>query len=208
MTGEKEKFNKSTSRQVHKVKEILVHEEFWYYLRNDADLAIIVLEKDVTFSRSVRPVCLPNRNALLPRNGELISWNGDNSTRKSRLPIFTRDECVRNEPSIVNVLYERNFCAGKKGVYVTMADAGHGFYVKINEKYYLRGFVSAYRTDKLSDLAVYVDIYKFRKFLNHNNVTNIDLNNIDQNTDDCGTTSKNLGFVSNGLETRRGDYPW
>lgn len=167
-----------TGRVVADVKKIIIHDDFkpGYF---DADLAILVLKENVKFNDYIRPVFLPNEYIASKTNGELISWSARdlNDTRISdlatrvHLSILPHVECIKKEPASMYLLNNRTFCTGEEGVYLTKGEAGHGFYIKHNGKYYLRGLASATSCNSCH-LAIYTDIYKHMHFLDENNATN------------------------------------
>lgn len=74
---------------------------------------------------------------------------------------------------MIIVAWPQSFCAEKRGVGICRGDSGSGFYVKNDEKVYLRGLVSSavVRDCSQGNLALYSDVYEYLSFVR--NVSNL-----------------------------------
>lgn len=141
----------------------------------DGDIAYLRLAQPITYSDYIRPICLPKSDVLSIGNGDVVGWGvvDDNGMiadfpREVNLPIINEIECLRKDRGLIDVIWPDSFCAGKQYAGVCKGDSGSGFYVQINNKFYLRGIVSSSTKKKCSqtDLAIYTDVYKYLGFIN------------------------------------------
>ncbi|KAG5670253.1 hypothetical protein PVAND_000530 [Polypedilum vanderplanki] len=164
--------------------EIHVHEK-WdpYQVSYDYDIAIMVLEKRLEFTEFIKPIKIThtNKNIKDYLKGIVIGYGQsenaayENIPKKISIPIVSNEECSRF-PRLMAISSARMFCAGKiDGVTgPCLGDSGHGFFVKIDQEYYLRGLVSATLTKKkdgtcnLNKYALYTDVSKYIEWIKMN----------------------------------------
>lgn len=150
---------------------------------NDADIAVIVTTKSISYNSFVRPICLwpsssmaQNIEEIVGRTGTLIGWGqprltiGPNILRKVQMPIVSKSNCF--DRSILTP-ETRAFCAGSRdGNGPCNGDSGSGLALWQNGAWFLRGIVSAAIGDpilnrcELNTFVIFTDITKFRQWIN------------------------------------------
>ncbi|KAJ6635546.1 Platelet glycoprotein V [Pseudolycoriella hygida] len=165
------------------VTEIIVHPDWKTYGDSfDADLAILVLSENVSFSNFIQPICLPVDDvvvdgALIDVRGTVVGWGlTENNTHYNDVPkkaeamAISNTLCYRTEPEIITSSSLRSFCA--KGVDGTpnKGDSGGGFFVVSQGTWIQYGIVSAVRTSEtgyadLNSLSIYVNIKSFKSWI-------------------------------------------
>ena len=152
----------------------------------DADVAVLILDQDVTFNMYIQPICMTSTD---PRMTEgIVVGNGksgekeiyENIPKNLKMPIQT-DEICMNKDSFFKILSSgRTFCAGSAdGNGVCSGDSGSGFVVKIGIAYYLLGIVSVSLGDPMlgcdvNSYAVFTDASKFVDWINRIPIINED----------------------------------
>lgn len=164
------------NRQTINVNEIKLNGDWDPFAPTfSGDVAYLRLAKSVNYDDYIRPICLPKREVLDAKNGDVVGWGvvDDYNTisdtpREVNLPIVNNIECLQKEPGLLQVAWKDSFCAGRSNVGVCRGDSGSGFYVEKDGKFYLRGIVSSATKKKCSqtNLAIYTDIYKYLSFIN------------------------------------------
>lgn len=86
---------------------------------------------------------------------------------KVEIPINDIENCTLHNPFISNIIWNKSFCAGKKGTGVCVGDSGSGLYVQIENIYYFRGIVSSGRDQTCGQTteAVFSDIIEYEDFI-------------------------------------------
>lgn len=134
-----------------------------------ADIAIITLNKEVEFTRSIRPICLwrsdSNIKNIVGKEGEVAGW-GITSTlsrptelRKVKIPVVSQENCLFSHKNLIDLTSNMTFCAGNKdGTGPCRGDSGSPFMMVRNNQWILRGIVSrSLKDEKMScDLSQYV----------------------------------------------------
>ncbi|XP_070493732.1 uncharacterized protein [Chironomus tepperi] len=161
-----------------RIIEIIVHEDWDPNVeRYDADIAILVFEKEVQISNFINIVCLPKyfrSNSL--ESGEVVGWGVSERTRISENEVIPRKVKIGKPPSNENCFYdesylaqlssERTYCAGGKNAGPCFGDSGGGFYVRTSSGWHIQGLVSAtvlttnYTCDS-GKYALYTNVAKF-----------------------------------------------
>lgn len=166
------------------VDEINLHPD---YLSNkhstifDADLAILVTKEHITFSTTIKPICLwptsvDSTISIIGTNGTLVGWGQpyenieENVPRKLTLPVVRNQRCF---PAEKPVNAKRVFCAGteRPGYSPCNGDSGSAFAVWANGAWFLRGVVSAALGDPilnqcdLNTFVIFTDIIHFRAWI-------------------------------------------
>lgn len=73
-----------TGSKSHLVQEIVMNPE-WKYDQDtfDADIAILILEDELTFNSFVRPVCLPSKSSIVVTGtGSVVGWGATSSSER------------------------------------------------------------------------------------------------------------------------------
>lgn len=145
----------------------------------DADLAVLVLEDEILFSRYVKPVCLwwP-LDDLIIKKGIVTGWGeSENASREFEpiprqlnVPIHTNEECFLDHKQLVDISSRRTFCAGSgTGDGTCFGDSGNGLFFLHDNVFHLKGIVSsAYVLNSKCNLnvySVYTNVLKFRSWI-------------------------------------------
>lgn len=168
-----------SDRKVKKVKEIIIHNDYEpnSNLRYTGDIAVITLYEKVTFTDYILPVCIfdHEENQFDYKNhksGIITGWGKTLSSRNKfsnvpneiTVPITDDGSCYRHDPRLAGIAWDKSFCAGSEGESTCPGDSGSGFYVKIGNKFYLRGLVSsAINQGGCSGdyLVIFTDVFKY-----------------------------------------------
>ncbi|TKS83682.1 Transmembrane protease serine 2 [Collichthys lucidus] len=133
------------------VEQIINHEDYAPHT-NDNDVALLKLHTPLTFSATVKPVCLPNVGVDLSpeRQAWITGWGALRSSGRSpdtlnqaQVTIYSRETC--NRPDILNgEVTEAMICAGKLqgGVDTCQGDSGGPLVVKEGNVWWLVGDTS------------------------------------------------------------------
>jgi len=136
-----------------KVKSIHIHPDWNVNVHiYDADIAVLELEDEIQFNEFIHPICLalPQSAPAYATNGTAVGFGRTETGRTSNvaqkldLPISNYHTCTRKSSRHRELVGSRSFCGGPAGGRgVCDGDSGSGLYVMHNEKFYLRGIVSA-----------------------------------------------------------------
>jgi Trypsin len=178
----------SKSRGWH-IEEIFLHAD-WNALDEafEADIALLKHRELIAFSDSIKPICLwtaEKRDDF--EKGVVISWtepdedepgywnyNHDllhNYPQRYIMPIRSNAECFRSQPRFKKIAGERSYCAGglNSGACLEVGNSGASMAVEIEEKYFLRGIVSASFIDIAGcdnvTFTLFTDVLKFEAWI-------------------------------------------
>ncbi|CAL4063691.1 unnamed protein product, partial [Meganyctiphanes norvegica] len=135
----------------------IIHPGYNKALSHD-DIALITLERNVTFNKNILPVCLPLReplkNSLFEgQRMDIVGWGDtDESNRKStqvpletKVTVTTHDKCKQAYSTVTNVdVSQKQICANDKGRDSCQGDSGGplNYYDSNTDQIYLAGIVS------------------------------------------------------------------
>ncbi|CAJ1064567.1 transmembrane protease serine 2 [Xyrichtys novacula] len=134
-----------------RVRKIINHEKYDSDT-NDNDIALLRLDSPLTFSSSVKPVCLPSAGVDLSpeRQAWVTGWGALRSSgpspdklNQAQVTIYSRETC--NQPRILDgAITETMICAGKLegGVDSCQGDSGGPLVVKQGGLWWLAGDTS------------------------------------------------------------------
>lgn len=158
--------------------EIKIHDDWNPNVeRYDADIAVLILDEDVHFSRYISPICIWNSTAYPDvHEGFIAGWGRSdeethgNTPRELKAPIIDNEDCFLSNTRIAEISSRRTFCAGSaNGTGVCHGDGGSGFFIRHNNIFYLHGIVSASLTYRwrcdVTSYAVFTSIPKFRPWI-------------------------------------------
>jgi len=148
----------------------------------DADIAVMVLETEVTFSRHIQPICLIDSNSSLATRteGVVVGYGKDEDPQKLhlnipksiKLPIHQNEDCFLKNYELARFSSNRTFCGGNgNGTGICQGDSGSGLVVTDGTAYYLRGIVSAslnnmtYGCD-VDTYSIFTNVLKFTDWIN------------------------------------------
>ncbi|KAL7011478.1 hypothetical protein ACKWTF_014276 [Chironomus riparius] len=149
-------------------------------VKYDADIAVLRLNEDVSFSTYIQPVCLASLSMSLSpfKNGIVVgfgksetSYSHENVPIKANTPIRSAQDCYNEFPSILNIASRRTFCGGyANGTGACTGDSGSGLTVVQDEVHYLRGIVSASLKDEtygcdLNSYSIFTDLKFYLNFI-------------------------------------------
>uniref|UniRef100_A0A672KAA1 Suppressor of tumorigenicity 14 protein homolog n=1 Tax=Sinocyclocheilus grahami TaxID=75366 RepID=A0A672KAA1_SINGR len=155
------------------LKQIIPHKNYNSHTY-DNDIALMELDSPVTFSATIRPICLPTATDVFPA-GETVSISGWGATReggsgatvlqKANVRIINSTVC---DELMNGQITSRMTCAGvlSGGVDACQGDSGGPMSILSNERMYLAGVVSwgdgCARRDKPG---IYTNMPKFRAWI-------------------------------------------
>lgn len=101
------------------VSDIFVHPDWDVYASTfDADIAILVLSENVTFTYDIQPVCMPAEGVKDNVEGIVVGWGLRENLIKADIPRQTsvraikETHCFREGDGIAPFTSARTFCAG------------------------------------------------------------------------------------------------
>lgn len=166
--------------QLNEVASIFVHNEYMKKEASfDADVAVVLLKTRVQYNEYIRPICLwdepSNINELEGTEGTVVGWGRDgegnivtSEPRKVDVPIVSEAACLRASDTFRYITSNRTFCAGgRDGRGPCNGDSGSGMTMRRNNRWVLRGIVSAALADpvmntcNLQEFVVFTDASKF-----------------------------------------------
>lgn len=158
--------------------EILLHPD-WNpnNQKYDADIAAIILDDEVPYTKYIRPVCLPP-NEIVAKEGYVIGWGKSEDTTKEhenipkqiKIPIHPNEHCFLESPEFTKISSKRTICGGARdGIGPCLGDSGSGLIVKNGNVFYLKGLVSASLTNQgqcdVTNFALYTNVEKFLSWI-------------------------------------------
>lgn len=119
-----ETFNSDRNHIISSVTQFIIHPQ-WKPEddRYDADIAIAVLTRTVTFSKFIKPICLWTATTsyadLVGRKGIVAGWGKTEfqaaSTAQPKwaeIPVVNELTCLRSNVAFSSLTSDRTFCAG------------------------------------------------------------------------------------------------
>jgi secreted trypsin-like serine protease len=167
------------------VNQFFIHPN-WDYKndRYDADIAMVILTKKITFSKFIQPICLwtatNSFEDLIGKSGTVAGWGktefkaiSSNAPKYTELSVVKEGTCLRSHTTFSKITSERTFCAGNQDDETgpCTGDSGGGFIVKYANKWFLRGVVSASIYDPYlgtcdtRNYAIFTDTTQFLKWI-------------------------------------------
>lgn len=140
------------------------------------DIGLIRLNASVTFNKYVQPICLLTSDQEF-FNGSIAGWGVKIDERElSDVPItvdltFSKlEQCVKDNSGLSSVAWNDSFCFKKQNnmdIGSCRGDGGSGIFVKVEDRFYLKGFKSWRLTDHCSENSqiLSIDIFKYFNFI-------------------------------------------
>lgn len=166
--------------QIAYVEAVFPHNEYVHEDDlNDADLAVLLLKKELIFNDHVVPICLwqgeNDLRRIIGQEGYLAGW-GVTEKGVTTVPTYIKTTIVSRRQCNLNLerVYPGNariFCGDGMGSSPCNGDSGSGLVLKRGNQYYLRGIVSRGLVDPrtlkcdVTKYTVYTDIALFRFWL-------------------------------------------
>jgi secreted trypsin-like serine protease len=167
------------------VKKIYVHSTWNPQVEKyKGDIAILMLDEQVTFSSYVQPVCLPKLGSDMKdvTEGVIVGFgksessiSHENEPKKAFTPIQKSEECFSKFPNLAGISSVKTFCAGNaNGTGSCTGDSGGGLTVVNHGRHFLRGIVSAslYATKYGCDVNSYAIFTDMRFYLSFVKIPN------------------------------------
>lgn len=147
----------------------------------DADIAILITEQKVKFSRFIKPICIQSSTSLADATGFTAGWGKNEYGKRGSepteviMPIIENGyQCLVQNPTLSRYSSLRTFCAGtRNGTGPCTGDSGGGLYVynEYRRRFYLQGIVSAglidFKTNTcdLNNYVLYTNMNDFHDWL-------------------------------------------
>lgn len=165
------------------VTEIHVHPEWDPYFTPtyDADVAILVLSHSISFTKYIRPICIPTDSthidsATIDINGTIIGWGLSKNTnlndvpRQASIQALNDTFCYKVDSGMASFSSSRTFCGGVGDGIPELGDSGGGFYVFSKNAWVQYGIVSGIRTNEtghviMDSFSIYTNVKAFRKWI-------------------------------------------
>lgn len=150
--------------------------------RYDADVAVLVLSENVTFTTHIKPVFLPPHNVILKASnidvrGTIVGWGfGENATiheeipRQADIATYNHSYCFLTYDNIAPLSSTRTFCTGSEEGSPNEGDSGGGFFVCYYDVWTQYGIISSTVRDSKGILArtsvgVYTNVRSFQDWI-------------------------------------------
>jgi secreted trypsin-like serine protease len=162
----------------YSVQTIILHTEWQWDVKVNgsfhADIAIIVTNQIIKFSRYIQPVCLPQQSsAEVVGEGTISGWGQSRyderhatTPNELNVPIVNAHYCLVRFPKLALIAWTTLFCAGyeNQGKGACVGDSGGGFYSlePARSSWIVRGIISG----SLKDQNGQCDVNAFQLFTN------------------------------------------
>lgn len=137
------------------VSTLIVHDDWMAGDDVDADIAIAVLTKTISYTKFIKPICLwtstSSYDDVIGSKATIAGWGKTGKDLLSTdhpnyvvVPIVELEECKSSHDFFNEIASDRTFCAGDLKVNQSpcSGDSGGGLIVKSGRKWFLRGLVS------------------------------------------------------------------
>ncbi|KAL7034191.1 hypothetical protein ACKWTF_007887 [Chironomus riparius] len=149
----------------------------------DSDIAAVVLLRTIQFTNFIQPICIwssthsysdmINQQGIVAGYGKTeFTITASDKPYWTELPVVDERSCLESNSVFIKITSRRTFCAGNRdGRGPCNGDSGGGFIMKSNNKWYLRGIVSAALFDKemymcdTKNYAVFTDVAIFKDWI-------------------------------------------
>lgn len=107
------------------VSQFVVHPD-WRYSdkRYDADIAIAILVRTVSFNKFVKPICMWSGSSyedLVGRRGTIVGWGkteysavASDKPKWAEITVVSAATCLRSNSAFNKLTSDRTFCAGER----------------------------------------------------------------------------------------------
>lgn len=171
--------------QQRSVEKIFVHPDWKVFSdKFDADLAVFVLDELVEFTKFIRPICLPNDNAVINGvEGFIVGWGLAENTKIDKHEAIPRQAvtnslndtfCFTTNHLVASISSSRTFCGGGEingnSASPNKGDSGGGFFVLSQSVWVQYGIISAAISDSTgrvnaNSISVYTNVRLFRSWI-------------------------------------------
>lgn len=165
------------------IEDIRIHPDWDPYFTSDfnADLAILVLSENVSFTNTIRPVCLPadstdTRSDTIDLRGTVVGWgqtddnNSENIQREASIIAVNDTYCYHKDEAVPIFSSNHTFCGGFGDGYATFGDSGGGYFILDDMNWVQYGVISATRTNRTghvlpSSVQIYTNLRSFKQWI-------------------------------------------
>ncbi|EDW81665.2 uncharacterized protein Dwil_GK10899 [Drosophila willistoni] len=172
--------------QRRRVTNILIHDHYSSDTWTDADIALLKLHMPVSFTDTIKPICLWNDNYQLDlpsgHTSYVAGWGADEKrnvntkiAKIANVNILTNEQCINGLrlPDSKGRVTANTICASNdKGAGPCKGDSGGGLMLEENNVWVLRGIISAGQvTGSICDLTqpvIYTDLARHITWLRSN----------------------------------------
>lgn len=198
-------------------KSIFVHPNWDPFNQNfDADIAVIILEQKVPITQFIRPICLWTSNQNIPATSGVVIGYGKSETNENRtnvpkkiqIFIHRNEECIATEPKLKSLSSDRTFCGESiYGNTICFGDSGHGFFVRVKNKFFLRGIISS-SPKGINNSCAFTHYGVYSNVLMYTNWIENPEEKFYVGSNSCGIMAKSSGLVQGGKLSKREQFPW
>lgn len=178
-------------RTPYAIQSVNIHPEWSSHSENfDADIAVLVLETEVTYNKYILPSCVAfsGSNEAAITKGIVVGFGQSEDTTKVHetipkvleMPIHSNDDCFFKFHALLKLSSKRTFCGGTgTGIGVCRGDSGGGLFVYENGAFSLRGIISSsliggpYGCD-VDVYSVFTDVTKYVDWINKVSLSRFD----------------------------------
>lgn len=119
------------------VFKLIIHENYDQYVREN-DIALLLLESQVTYNAAILPICLPTQGVLSDSKfgkGFVIGFgstevelHGSLFLVEAEIPIVSNEECFENDLDFFEKYLDKDkFCAGQKNELKNICEGADSF---------------------------------------------------------------------------------
>lgn len=144
----------------------------------DADIAILLLSENFTYSNNIRPICIPSADdfGIEGIKGTVVGWGLTENETKEGIPWQTETNalndsyCYRTDHGLARYASARSFCGGGGNGTPNNGDSGNGFFSLFGSTWVQYGIVSVVSTNATghivpSSFAVYMSVKLFKHWI-------------------------------------------
>lgn len=158
------------------VSEIFTHPEWDVYDDTyDADIAILILSENITFTDDIQPACVPGDGIIENIDGMVVGWGLTENSYFSEIPrqasvkAINDSHCLRADNAVAALTSSRTFCGGYGDGSPNRGDSGGGFFAISGSAWVLYGIVSVILTNATghvvpNSFTIYTNLTAFKNW--------------------------------------------
>lgn len=208
--------NKSEQGKIQSSPSTIKIHKDWVWNANgyDDDIAVLELRNDVPVSQYIKPACMltPSTDLGL-KEGVVVGWGAssdatkvyENLPKAFKVPFIESNDVCYYKDNYLAAIGVGSFCAVQTGAATEcLADSGNGLFVRINNRYYLKGVVSTSLNPDgdcyTENVSVYTDVSKYAAWIGTVKAIEASIT--------CGVMSTTASLVIGGKTSTREQFPW
>lgn len=192
-------------------------------IRYDADIAALVLEEDLPYTKYIRPVCLPSFE-MTAVEGYVSGWGSssidkkiENIPKQIKVPIKTNEQCFLEKDEdiqLTRIASKTTFCAGGRNSQgPCRGDSGGGLVIRNGDQFFLKGLVSASLINNQSfcdveNYALYTNVIIFTDWIENPSEDYSATLYARTSSQTCGVMSGSTSLIVGGSLATREMFPW